>query len=324
MSTTSDRDATSDIEIRPLQEADLAAADHVFRLAFGTAFGLPDPLRFAEGADLLHGRWRADPTSACAAEVDGEIVGSAFAARWGTFAMFGPLTVHPELWDRGVGKRLWEALMPLLERWGTTHAGLYTHPESTKHIHLYQKFDFWPRFLTAVTAKDVEAHAGREQTWSAYSSLPHDERERRLEDCREVTDAIYAGLDLEREIGAVADQRLGETILLGDVGALDSFAVCHAGEGSEAGLDTLFVKFAAVRPGEEAAERFDELLDACEALAAESGLSRLVAGVNLARGEAYRGLLARGHRTWIQGVAMQRPNEPGFCRPGLYVLDDWR
>jgi GNAT superfamily N-acetyltransferase len=313
-----------EVEIRPLSSADLAAADHVFRLAFGTVFRLPEPLRFAAGADLLRGRWRADPASAYVALADGEVVGSAFAARWGTFAVLGPLTVHPEQWDRGIGRRLWAALMLVLERWGTTHAGLYTHPESTKHIHLYQSFDFWPRFLTSVTTKAVEPIATSGPAWNGFSSLAPDARERSLEDCRALTDALYPGLDLEREIRAVAEQGLGETILLEGAGALEAFAVCHAGEGSEAGPDTVFVKFAAVRPGAEAPERFGDLLDSCEAMAAEKGCSRLVAGVNLARHEAYRALLARGHRPSLQGVAMQRPNEPGFCRPGVYVLDDWR
>jgi hypothetical protein len=32
-----------DISVRPLQENDLSAADHIMRLAFGTFLGLPDP-----------------------------------------------------------------------------------------------------------------------------------------------------------------------------------------------------------------------------------------------------------------------------------------
>jgi hypothetical protein len=28
--------------------------------------------------------------------------------------------------------------------------------------------------------------------------------------------------------------------------------------------------------------------------------------------------------TWLEGVIMQRPNEPGYCRPDAYVIDDLR
>jgi len=66
------------------------------------------------------------------------------------------------------------------------------------------------------------------------------------------------------------------------------------------------------------------LLDACGDLAVAAGMPSVLAGVNLAREEAYRQMLARGFRTQIQGVTMHRPNAPGYSRPGLFVLDDWR
>ena len=47
-------------------------------------------------------------------------------------------------------------------------------------------------------------------------------------------------------------------------------------------------------------------------------------GVNLARHDAYRLLLDRGYRAFLQGVAMQRPNEAGYNRPDVFALDDWR
>ena len=50
----------------------------------------------------------------------------------------------------------------------------------------------------------------------------------------------------------------------------------------------------------------------------------VLAGVNLAREEAYRLMLTRGFRSRLQVVTMHRPNEPGYSRPGLFLLDDWR
>jgi hypothetical protein len=104
-------------------------------------------------------------------------------------------------------------------------------------------------------------------------------------------------------------------------------AVCHCGAGSEAGSDTCYVKFAAVRPGEGAgaAMRFERLLDPCEAYAADSGSGRLVAGVNTGRLHAYRCLLARGFRTEKIGISMRlRPEGPHFDTPAHYVIDDLR
>ena len=50
----------------------------------------------------------------------------------------------------------------------------------------------------------------------------------------------------------------------------------------------------------------------------------LAAGVNTARHEAYRQMLGRGFHTDLLGVAMSKPNEAGYNRPGVYVIDAWR
>ena len=62
----------------------------------------------------------------------------------------------------------------------------------------------------------------------------------------------------------------------------------------------------------------------CEELARAQGMSRLVAGVNTGRHEAYRKMITHGFRTDIQGIVMQRYNEPGYNRPDVYLIDDWR
>jgi hypothetical protein len=139
-----------------------------------------------------------------------------------------------------------------------------------------------------------------------------------------VTGAIYDGLDVSGAIRAVASQYLGDTVLLQDDSGLAGFAVCHFGAGTEAGSGACYVKFGAIRPGSEAGENFERLLDACEALAAAEGMQVLIAGANMGRYEAYRGLLAGGFRIEIQGVTMHRPNEPGYNRPDVYIIDDWR
>jgi len=312
-----------DINVRPLQESDLDAADHIMRLAFGTFIGLPEPAQFMGDADYVRTRWRANPSAAFAAEVEGRLVGSNFATRWGTVGFFGPLTIHPEFWDRGVGKRLMEPVGDLFAQWGTTHAGLFTFAHSQKHARLYQKFGFWPRFLTALMSKPIENKSSGVE-WSTFSQAPPAERENIINACRQLTDSIYKGLDLTSEIEAVAKQKLGDTVLLWKGDQLTGIAVCHCGPGTEAGSGTCYVKFGAVRSGESEEADFERLLDGCEQMAANRNLSRLFAGVNTARHEAYRQMLARGFRTDIQGVVMSKPNEAGYNRRGVYLIDDWR
>ena len=142
--------------------------------------------------------------------------------------------------------------------------------------------------------------------------------------CQDIADTLYPGLDLTEEIRATQAQGLGDTVLLEGTGGIAAFAVCHYGPRSEAGADACFIKFGAVRTGAAAEHDYLRLLDACEAVAAAVGMPNLLAGANMARHEAYQNLVIRGFRTEILGVTMHRHNDPDYCRPGTYVIDDWR
>ncbi|BAU12393.1 GCN5-related N-acetyltransferase [Leptolyngbya sp. NIES-3755] len=311
------------LSIRPLQENELPLADHVFRLAFGTFIGLPQPTDFGGDAQYIQPRWHINPKAAFAAEVDGKLVGSNIATCWGSVGTFGPLTVHPDFWERGIAQRLIEPAIDQFAQWGTQQAGLFTFPNSPKHHALYQKFGFYPRFLTFVMAKPIQA-VQQDLPGTRYSQLDAQEQSACLKACATLTDAIYAGLDVSREIEAVQSQKLGDTVLLWDDLGLAGFAVCHCGAGSEAGSGVCYIKFAAVRPGKQAGEQFEQLLDRCEAYGASQKMVRLMAGVNTSHDAAYRSLLDRQFRTEITGVVMHKPNEVGYHRPDVFVLDDWR
>jgi N-acetylglutamate synthase-like GNAT family acetyltransferase len=308
--------------VRPLTEADLPQAQRIIRDAFGTFFGVADLENFWF-PPYAHTRFGAEHIESFAAEQDGELVGSNFAINWGSVGFFGPLSIRPDRWDSGVGQRLVAAVSNQFEGWGTRHAGLFTFAQSAKHVGLYGKFGFHPRFLTAIMAAPARPADARQG--SRYSALPEGQRAEAEAATRELSEQLYDGLDLRAEIRTVLARKLGDTVLLWDDDSrLAGFAICHCGPDSEAGEGVCFVKFGAVRPGLGAEGRFAALLDACAALAVGAGMTNVVAGVNLAREEAYRAMLGRGFRTQIQGVTMHRPNEAGYSRPDVYALDDWR
>jgi hypothetical protein len=198
---------------------------------------------------------------------------------------------------------------------------LFTFPQSAKHVGLYQKFGYWPRYLTAIMTRAPEATGAN--TPVLLSTLKKSEREQAIDACAKVTHGIDKGLDLTGEIRAALAQRTGDVVLIYTRRVLDAFAVCLTGAGSEGGEKACYVKFGAARGGAGANERFDRLLEACEAFALSRGAS-IEAGVNLAREDAYRRMRARGYRVTTQGVAMQRPHVEGFNRPDAWVIDDWR
>jgi GNAT superfamily N-acetyltransferase len=318
-----------DVSVRPLREGDLSEADRIMRLAFGTFLGLPEPMTFMGDASYVRTRWLAAPDAAFGAEVDGKLVGSNFATNWGSVGFFGPLTVEPAHWNKGIGSRLMDPIEECFATWGPRHVGLFTWSHSPSHIHLYEKFGFWARFLTAIMSKSIrqrllEGVDEPPSQWSRFSTLSEGDKEQVIEDCRELTNTIYDGLDLAGEIRAIDTQDLGDTLLLWDNARLVGFAVCHVGAGTEAGSGACYIKFGVIRPGHNAGENFERLLDACEALAATLGAQLLIAGANMGRHEAYRAMRKQGFRTDIQGVAMQRSNDPGYHIPGVYIIDDWR
>ena len=309
--------------IRRMKKNDLPGADRIFRLAFGTWRNLPDPIQFGEDRDFVRTRWLVDASATFVAEGDGYLLGSNLVATWGKVGVFGPLTVHPDFWDKGIAQLLLAATMELFTQRDVVYTGLFTFPESPKHIALYQKFGYRPRYLTGIMSSPVKLKE-RSLYTTRFSDVKEDSRQEVLNACREVSDSIFEGLDLGLEISAVNKHRFGDTVLLWDNAKLMGFAVCHCGTNTEAGSDTCYVKFAAVRGGSKAEEDFDQLLDACEIMASDKGLSRLVAGMNTARYQAYDKMLERGFRNDKLGIIMQRPNEPGYNRPGVFLIDDWR
>jgi GNAT superfamily N-acetyltransferase len=309
----------SEVLVRKMREADLAEAALICRVAFGTFFGLPEPDKQGLDRDYVGTRWRANPDAALVAERDGALVGSNFATHWGSFAFFGPLTIRPEYWNQGIAQKLLAPTMDLFDAWGVSDAGLFTFAQSAKHVALYQKFGFWPGFLTALMFKPVQANPWKPPRFRRFSELSEEERTCALAVCRDVAGAILNGLDVSLEICSVRRQSLGDTVLIDD-----AFAICHCGAGTEAGTNGCYIKFAAVRPGPNAEKTFDKLLDACESLAAERGLDKMEAGVNLGRRPAYQAMIRHGYRTQTQGVAMHKPDRAAYNRPDVFVIDDWR
>lgn len=316
----------AEVIIRPLAESELPEADRIVRLAFGTFLGIPNPAQFMGDADYARTRWRADPSAVLAAEHNRKIIGSNFATNWGSFGFFGPLTVEPDFWNRGVAQHLLGPTMEMFSRWGNRHCGLYTFAHSPKHMALYQKFGFWPRDLVSTMAKGVaNAPKAPPPDTSRFSDAKPADRDALISACRDVTDVIFEGLDVGREIRAVCDQKLGNTILVWEGGNVAAFAVCHTGPRTEAGSGVCYMKFAAARPGPHEDANFARLLDAVEAFARSAWAQRVTAGVNLARREAFRALVGAGFRSESQGVAMESGDaSSGYNRAGVYILDDWR
>jgi predicted N-acetyltransferase YhbS len=307
------------MNIRPMLATDADAADTLTRLAFGTFLELEDPMTMFGDADLVRSRFRAHPEWSFVAEEDGEIVGVLQLARWGSFAMLGPVAVVPSRWDAGVGQSLLAAATGLFDGWDLAAAALFTFANSTKHVSLYHRFGFWPGHLTAVMSKDQPSPGADATTIPRHGP----ERERLTASCRSLSDRLLPGLDLTGEIDEVLDLGIGEVVLNERRGEIVAFAICHVGAG-ETSSDTCYVKFAAAEPGPSGVRTVIALLSAVEEVAAAAGLAEVEVGVDTARRGMFDALRASGYRTGLLGVRMHRGAPTALSHPDAAVLDDLR
>lgn len=298
--------------IRALREQELPEADRIFRLAFATFIGIK-PEEFSPGRDYLSTRFHTDPSAALAVDVDGTLAGTNVLSNFAAFASFGPLTTLPEHWNKGLAQQLLARTVEMFSEWGAQDAGLFTFVQSQKHIALYQKFGFWPRSVIGLMGKQVIAAKPAPRIHSDCAAAL----------CRDLMQAIMPGYDPTRQIEAVARLQLGETVLVGD-NDLESFAICHCGENTEAGPGNCYIKFAAVRPGPDLDARTARLMDAVESMALARGLDHVEAGVHLDVTPLYRHLLSRGYALQRTALAMYQSAKPAFIRPGVHILADWR
>jgi GNAT superfamily N-acetyltransferase len=316
------KQASQTVSIRPLDEGDLPEAGAILRRAFATQFGMP-PDTFWMDRDLVTGRWVTNPSLAFGAWIEDRLVGSSLATSWGSLGVFGPVSTHPDTWNRGIARLLIPPVLERLNALGTRHLALFTSPESTKHIALYQKFGFWPRFLTAIMTRPADPNKTAGE-FVRYSTVASADDAHWLAACRALTKEVRDGLDLTTEIRTAHTHGHGDSVFLTDGSRMEAVALCEYGPESPAGTGSCLVRFAAINRGSHAEMSFDRLLTACERLAADQGLKEVVLCANASRPTAYRHLLASGFRAQRIGVTMHRPNKDAYRQAAAFVLDDLR
>jgi GNAT superfamily N-acetyltransferase len=311
------------VQIGLLRESEIEEADRIVRLAYSTFMGLPNPTDYMRGREFVSPRWRSPHIKIVAARDGGRLIGMIVVTRWGSFGLLGPLAILPNYWNRGVAHRLFAAAVKVLDRCGVRHSGLFTFANSPMHICLYQKYGYWPGYLTAIMkrapASPLRTPAHGAKAPVLLSALAPRAREQAIASCAKLANRIERGLDLSDEILALLAQRAGEVLLVADRNSLGAFAVCKHGPGTEGGEELCYVKFAAASNGEQ----FERLLDSIDALAFGES-AEVEVGVSTACENAFQRMRARGYRPEKLGVAMQRPHGEGFNKPGAFVLGDWR
>lgn len=324
------------IKVRRVRKGDLARIKEIVESAFGDFFERQlgsRPRQVFGGAQYVHHRWLMEPWGCYVAEEnETKVVGVSVAVCWGTVGLLGPVAVLTPYQNQKVAQALLKATQAFFDENRVTLQGLVTYPYSPKHLILYQKFDFKPRALVAITAKSLErreltaapkAARGAPQV-RRFSLYEESKKKGLLRRLRALTGKFYRGLDLTKEVEIVDGLSLGDTLLLEKDRAVVGFAVCHTPGVSEAPQGALYIKYAVIDPGRRRPEYFAQLLAACEEFGVTAGCQRIIAPVYTAYWRAYQTLLASGYQMDMLMIRMKHGKHTEYEREDDFVLDDWR
>ncbi len=324
------------IKIRRVRKGDLSKVKDVIEQAFGDFFERQlgtRPRQVFGGAQYVHHRWLMEPWGCFVAEEgDGKIVGAAVAVIWGSVGIVGPIAVLTTYQNQDIGQQLLKATQGFFEENKVSLQGLATYPGSPKHLLLCQKFGYKPKALVAITGKPLDRREIIQATHPAkpalsvrrFSALEEARKKTTMQKLRRITNSIYRGLDLAKEVEIVDGLALGDTLLLERGREPIGFAIYHMPGVSEAPLGSLYVKFLAIDARHRKPEHFHALLGALEELGHRAGLQRVIAPVYTPYWTAYQGLLERGYSIDFTMVRMKRGKLEEYERSTDLVLDDWR
>ena len=235
------------IKVRRVKKGDLSRMREVMESAFGDFFERQlgtRPRQVFGGAQYVHHRWLMEPWGCFVAEEDGaKIVGAALAVTWGTLGLLGPVAVLTHYHNQTIAQQLIRAAQEFFEENKASLHGLVTYPHSAKHLALFHKFGYKPKALTAIMHRALDRAGGRPLlprppkgalTVRRYSGLEETKKKAALGRFHRITNAIYRGMDLAKEVEIVDGLALGDTLLLERGAELVGFAICHTPGVSEA------------------------------------------------------------------------------------------
>ena len=324
------------IKIRRVRKGDLSKVRDVIEQAFGDFFERQvgtRPRQVFGGAQYVHHRWLMEPWGCFVAEEgDGKIVGAAVAVTWGSLGLVGPIAVLTNYQNQDIGQQLLAASQEFFDENKATLQGVATYPYSPKHLALYQKFGYKPKGLVVITSKHLDRREIVHATKPArpglgvrrYSSLEEAKKKPAMLKFHRISNAIWRGMDVGKEVEIVDGLALGDTLILEKGRELIGFAIVHMPPNSEAPHGAAYIKFLAIDARHRKPEHLHALLAAVEEMATGAQLTQVVAPAYTYYWTAYQALLERGYHVDFTMVRMKRGKQEEYEDGSDLVLDDWR
>jgi GNAT superfamily N-acetyltransferase len=247
-------------------------------------------------------------------DADGQIAGFNMVHLSGVEGWMGPLAVRPDLQGHGLGSTMVRQGINWLRDEGARVIGLETMPRTVENIGFYSRLGLLPGPLTITLVHDTVR--GSRETERLGDGA---DAQRRVEECRVLTDRLQPGVDYSRELLITRELSLGDTSLVRHGANLTAFALWHS------------APLAAGRPRDELRvlklvasdlEALQAVVDEVEAAAAREQVRRVAIRCQTRYRDVYRALMQRGYRVHWTDLRMTLHDAPEMEGQGI-VMSNW-
>jgi len=230
---SSDAKIATRIAIREACAEDSIACGPICYAAFKSIndkHGFPPDLPSAEyAADLLNRMFHHPGYYCVVAEMDGRIVGSNCLDERAAVAGIGPITVHPEAQNRGVGRKLMEAVLARASARGFVGSRLVQAAFHNRSLSLYTTLGFDVR-------EPLSCMQGRTDTQHIEGCTVEAAGPTDIEQCNQLARAVH-GLDRGRELADAV--RHGTALVVRRGGRITGYTTAMAFFGHSVGETNL-------------------------------------------------------------------------------------
>lgn len=247
-------------------------------------------------------------------DAENAVAGFNMVHRSGTEGWMGPLAVRTDLQGEGLGGVMVRTGVEWLHSQGARTIGLETMPRTVENIGFYSRLGFVPGPLTVTLVRDLASRSG-----AGGERLSEGQVDRRIGECRALTQRLSPGVDYTRELQLTHDLGLGDTALVLKRGITAGFALWHS------------AALAAARPKDEIRVLkivapdlgvFGQLIDAVQAAADDHQVRRVAVRCQAAYADAYHYLIGQGFRVHWTDLRMTLRGYPEPAAGGI-VMSNW-
>lgn len=236
--------------------------------------------------------------------LDNKIIGYNFIHLWGSLGWFGPLGVHPEHQNKGIGKALInETIKFFKENYKVSTIALNTMPESQYNVGFYMGFGFIPHKLSLNLIKQIDkATSLPVSNKCTVDEIDINDSQNYLyieDNLKNLSNKIDCNFDLSSELSIISNEDFGTIFTLKCNNAVHGIAICYSKQIRETNTKNLQIKLAIIDNTIDYKNAIDALITALSNYSLSIGYKSISIDCNTYNSELCSYLISR-HNFKIQ------------------------